>query len=225
RPGDPLAAGPALGAGAAGRRVPALARAPRPAAGPGRAGLRRRLLPVRRAGLARAGGPRRRPALAGPRPGHRRGGDRRRRAGHGAAARRRPAAARRPAAHRRRRRRGGGDGGRAGVAGAPVRGRAVLLLGMAAAAAVAACSPLPATPRQLGPGGVFEAAQPAVVIVETDNEVTWSVPQPALTGAKEQQLRDRVVAMVRAGQVANTEAGIGLAEVRLLVQSPDSWFT
>ena len=106
-----------------------------------------------------------------------------------------------------------------------MRGRAVLLLGMAAAAAVAACSPLPATPRQLGPGGVFEAAQPAVVIVETDNEVTWSVPQPALTGAKEQQLRDRVVAMVRAGQVANTEAGIGLAEVRLLVQSPDSWFT
>jgi S1-C subfamily serine protease len=87
------------------------------------------------------------------------------------------------------------------------------------------CSPAaPGTPA-FSPQDLFEAAKPAVVVVETDNAVMWSVPQPTLTSQKEQQLRNAVVAMVRAGQVANTEAAIGQASVRLLVDNPGSWFT
>ena len=102
-----------------------------------------------------------------------------------------------------------------------MRGLAVL----AVALALSACSlPLPGL-ATLTQEEVFEAAKPAVVIVETINEVTWSVPQPALTPQKEQQLRDRLVAMVRAGQLANTQAAIGQAAARLLSDSPGAWFT
>ncbi|HKF78590.1 MAG TPA: S1C family serine protease [Candidatus Dormibacteraeota bacterium] len=103
-------------------------------------------------------------------------------------------------------------------------GRALLAGVLLAGALLAgACSPLPAP---AGPSSeqVFEAVKPAVVIVETDDAVTWSVPQPMLTAAREQQLRSRLQAMVRAGQVANTQAAIGQAAVRLLVDSPDAWF-
>ena len=82
----------------------------------------------------------------------------------------------------------------------------------------------PGTPV-LSPQELFEVAKPAVVMVETDNAVTWSVPQPTLTPQKAQQLRNAVVAMVRAGQVANTEAAIGQASIRLLVDNPGGWFT
>ncbi len=77
----------------------------------------------------------------------------------------------------------------------------------------------------LSPRDVFESAKPAVVIVETDNAVTWSVPQPTLTAQKELQLRNAVLAQVRAGQVANNETAIGQASVKLLVDSPGSWFS
>jgi serine protease Do len=100
-----------------------------------------------------------------------------------------------------------------------------LVLAAGVAVALAACAPPLPGMTHLGPDEVFEAVRPAVVIVEADNSVTWSVPQPMLTPQKEQQLRDRVVAMVRAGQVPNTEAAIGQAAVGLLVQSPDSWFS
>jgi S1-C subfamily serine protease len=89
---------------------------------------------------------------------------------------------------------------------------------------MAACSGPAGTPG-LSPAEVFEAVRPGVVIVETDNSVTWSVPQATLTPQREAQLRDRVVAMVRAGQVANTPAAIGQASLGLLVQDPGAWFT
>jgi len=98
------------------------------------------------------------------------------------------------------------------------------LLSVAVAIAAAACAP-PGAGVRLEADEVFEAVRPAVVIVEADNAVTWSVPQPTLTAQRAQQLRDRVVAMVRAGQVANTEPAIGQATLRLLVQSPDTWFS
>jgi serine protease Do len=92
-----------------------------------------------------------------------------------------------------------------------------------ALATLLACAP--AGPgAALAPDQVFEAAKPAVVIVETDNAVTWSVPQPSLTTAKAQQLRSAVAAMVRTGQVANNDTAIGQASVKLLVDNPGSWF-
>jgi serine protease Do len=96
---------------------------------------------------------------------------------------------------------------------------------LVALAVLSACSlTAPGVPT-LSAGDVFEAAKPAVVIVETDNQVTWSVPQPTLTGQKELQLRNTVVAMVRAGQVANNETAIGQASVKLLVDNPGAWFS
>lgn len=93
-------------------------------------------------------------------------------------------------------------------------------------AGLAACSPLqPGPPASLTPNDVFEATKPAAVIIEADNAVTWSVPQPVLTPQKQQQLQSRLVAMVRAGQVASDQAAIGQAAVQLLVGSPGSWFS
>src|SRR5262249_42265819 len=57
------------------------------------------------------------------------------------------------------------------------------------------------------------------------NASARSVPQPTLTTQKENQLRSAVVAMVRAGQVANNETAIGQASVKLLVDNPGSWFS
>ncbi|HXM57262.1 MAG TPA: serine protease [Candidatus Dormibacteraeota bacterium] len=100
------------------------------------------------------------------------------------------------------------------------------LAGAAAAAVLALCACLPVPgPAALSAEDVFEASKPAVAMVETDNAVTWSVPQPVLTTQKEQQLRNQVVAMVRAGQVANNETAIGQASVRLLVDNPAAWFS
>jgi len=99
------------------------------------------------------------------------------------------------------------------------------LAALVAAVVVAACSPGPRAMVELSPLGVFEAAKPAVVIVETSNAVTWSVPQPVLTSQKTLQLRNTVVAMVRSGQVANNETAIGQASVKLLADNPGGWFT
>jgi len=96
---------------------------------------------------------------------------------------------------------------------------------LAALAILSACSLSDPGDPSLSAGDVFETAKPAVVIVETDNAVTWSVPQPTLTVQKENQLRSAVVAMVRAGQVANNETAIGQASVRLLVDNPGNWFS
>jgi S1-C subfamily serine protease len=93
-----------------------------------------------------------------------------------------------------------------------------------AVATLLACAPATTGPA-VTPDQAFEAAKPAVVIVETDNAVTWSVPQPSLTAAKTVQLRSAVVAMVRNGQVANNETAIGQASVKLLVDNPGSWFS
>lgn len=68
-------------------------------------------------------------------------------------------------------------------------------------------------------------AKPAVVIVEADNAVTWSVPQPTLAAPKAQQLRDRLTALVRAGLVANNQAAIGQAAITLLAGDPGAWFS
>ncbi|HEY7199459.1 MAG TPA: trypsin-like peptidase domain-containing protein [Candidatus Dormibacteraeota bacterium] len=100
-----------------------------------------------------------------------------------------------------------------------------LRLAPAVLLALWACSPLSPGVPTYSPLDIFEAAKPAVVMVETDNAVTWSVPQPSLTPQKEQQLRSAVVAMVRSGQVANNESAIGQASVRLLTDNPGSWFT
>jgi len=100
-----------------------------------------------------------------------------------------------------------------------------VLWALAALAVLAACSlSAPGVPT-FSTAAIFEAVKPAVVIVETDNAVTWSVPQPMLTAVKEQQLRNAVVAMVRSGQVANNETAIGQASVKLLVANPSSWFS
>lgn len=96
---------------------------------------------------------------------------------------------------------------------------------LAALVVLAACSPLTPGATTLAPDDIFETAKPAVVIVETDNAVTWSVPQPVLTSQKTQLLRNQVLAMVRSGQVQNTESAIGQASVRLLVDNPAGWFS
>jgi S1-C subfamily serine protease len=96
---------------------------------------------------------------------------------------------------------------------------------LAALTILSACSLSDPGDPSLSTSDVFETAKPAVVMVETDNAVTWSVPQPTLTPQKETQLRNAVVTMVRAGQVANNETAIGQASVKLLVDNPGNWFS
>lgn len=92
------------------------------------------------------------------------------------------------------------------------------------AAWLAGCS-LPAAGSPLTPAEVLDVAKPAVVIVEADSAVTWSVPQPTLTAPKAQQLRDRLTALVRAGLVANNQTAIGQAAITLLAGDPGAWFS
>jgi S1-C subfamily serine protease len=101
----------------------------------------------------------------------------------------------------------------------------VVAWALAALTLLCACSLSTPGDPSLSTGDVFDTAKPAVVIVETNNGVTWSVPQPTLTVQKENQLRNAVVAMVRAGQVANNETAIGQASVKLLVDNPGNWFS
>lgn len=89
----------------------------------------------------------------------------------------------------------------------------------------AGCMPAQFGDRKVGPDEIFEASRPAVVIVEADNAVTWSVPQPELSPAKANQLQDRLIAMVRAGQVQPTQEAVEQAALDLILQDPGSWFS
>jgi S1-C subfamily serine protease len=72
---------------------------------------------------------------------------------------------------------------------------------------------------------VFEAAKPAVVIVQAAEAVTWSVPQPDIDPGKQSQLRDRLLALVRSGSIAPTEDALKRASVQLISEDPGSWFS
>jgi S1-C subfamily serine protease len=72
---------------------------------------------------------------------------------------------------------------------------------------------------------VFEAAKPAVVIVEAAEAVTWSVPQPDIDQGKQGQLRDRLLALVRSGSVAPNEEALKRASLQLITEDPGSWFS
>jgi serine protease Do len=102
--------------------------------------------------------------------------------------------------------------------------RLVAALGAAAIGAIACSMPNPFA-RHPSPEELFEASRPAVAMVETDDDVTWSVPTPTLTAAKQQQLQSRLQAMVRSGQIGPSKAAIAQAEARLLSDDPGAWFT
>lgn len=72
---------------------------------------------------------------------------------------------------------------------------------------------------------IFEAVKPAVVLVEAAQSVSWSVPEPAIDSSKEDQLRDRLQAMVRAGTVAGSQDALKRATVQLITDDPGSWFS
>jgi serine protease Do len=91
--------------------------------------------------------------------------------------------------------------------------------------ALSACWPQQLGVRRLGPDEVFEVAKPAVVIVEADNAVTWSIPAPDFTADKQKALEDRLVAMVLAGQIPLDENAIKEAGLKLLLDDPGSWFS
>jgi len=91
--------------------------------------------------------------------------------------------------------------------------------------AVSACWPLQAGTRKVGPDEAFEAAKPAVVIVESENAVTWSIPTPEITPAKQKEATDRLIAMVRAGQVALNQKAIDQALIKLVLDDPGHWFS
>jgi serine protease Do len=97
--------------------------------------------------------------------------------------------------------------------------------GVSLLAAGVACGSGGTGAATLRPGDLFETAKPAVVILETDNAVTWSVPEPALTAQKAQQLHTAVQAQVRSGQVASTESAMGQASARLLSDNPGNWLS
>lgn len=93
--------------------------------------------------------------------------------------------------------------------------------------ALAACAPgqPQEKSRDLPATQVFEAAKPAVVIVETAATVTWSVPQPEFDQSKQGQLTDRLTSLVRSGSAAPSEAALNQAALQILTDDPGAWFS
>jgi serine protease Do len=89
------------------------------------------------------------------------------------------------------------------------------------------CSPGPggAPSAQLPPSQIFEAAKPAVVLVEAAESVTWSVPEPSIDQSRQTQLQDRLLAMVRDGTVPASQDALKRATVQLITDDPGSWFS
>ena len=112
-----------------------------------------------------------------------------------------------------------------GLAGPDPAGVRLLAALAAAAIAASACSLSNPFARRPSPEEVFEASRPAVAMVEADDEVTWSVPTPTLTAARQQLLQSRLQAMVRSGQIGPSQAAVAQAEARLLSDDPGAWFT
>jgi S1-C subfamily serine protease len=81
------------------------------------------------------------------------------------------------------------------------------------------------TPVERPPSQVFEAAKPAVAIVEAALGVTWSVPQPDIDQGKQTQLQSRLLAMVRSGALAPTQDALRRASVQLITDDPGGWFS
>lgn len=103
--------------------------------------------------------------------------------------------------------------------------RPLALLLAAAAIVASACSASNPFARHPSPEEVFEASRPAVAMVEADDEVTWSVPTPTLTAARQRQLQSQLQAMVRGGQIGPSQSAVAQAEARLLADDPGAWFT
>jgi serine protease Do len=92
---------------------------------------------------------------------------------------------------------------------------------------LAGCTPGSAgTSRaQLPPSQIFETVKPGVVLVEAAQSVSWSVPEPNIDSSKEARLRDRLLAMVRAGTVGASQDALKRATVQLITDDPGSWFS
>jgi len=88
-----------------------------------------------------------------------------------------------------------------------------------------ALGPAAAPSAELPPSQIFEAAKPAVVLVEAAESVSWSVPKPVIDQSKQAQLNDRLLAMVRAGTVSPSQDALRRATVQMITDDPGSWFT
>jgi serine protease Do len=82
-----------------------------------------------------------------------------------------------------------------------------------------------AIPVERPPTQVFEAAKPAVAIVEAALGVTWSVPQPDIDQSKQTQLQNRLLAMIRSGALAPNQEALRRASVQLITDDPGGWFS
>ena len=102
--------------------------------------------------------------------------------------------------------------------------RALVCLGFALALSGCVAQPS-AADQQLSTAQIFEATKPAVVLVESAEAVTWSVPEPRIDPSKQGLLQDQLAARVRAGTVGSSEDALKRAAVELITDDPGAWFS
>ena len=71
---------------------------------------------------------------------------------------------------------------------------------------------------------IFAASRPAVPLVQADFDVKSSVPEPTIPKAKQNQITNQLIRMVVAGQVADNQAAIDAAAVKILIGNPDAYY-
>jgi serine protease Do len=82
----------------------------------------------------------------------------------------------------------------------------------------------PAAPRPLNEQRIFAASRPAVVLVQSNYAIGVSWPRLTIPQAKQDLINQQLLAMYRAGQLANNQAAVDQAVLQLLLNDPGSYF-
>lgn len=79
-------------------------------------------------------------------------------------------------------------------------------------------------PRPLNGERILTASRPAIVLVQSNYDVTTSLPKTTIPEGKVQLLTRQIIDQIRSGQVAPNEAAAQQAAINLLVSNPDAYF-
>ncbi len=77
----------------------------------------------------------------------------------------------------------------------------------------------------LAPRRLFDQSRPGVELITAQFTAEVTVPEPEISSADERELRARVVARVRRGEIPATEAAVGTAVFEEIARDPFRWYT
>jgi S1-C subfamily serine protease len=79
-------------------------------------------------------------------------------------------------------------------------------------------------PRPLNGERILAASRPAIVLIQGNFDVTASLPNTTIPGAKAELLINRVIDQIRSRKIPATEAAATQAAINLLLSNPEAYF-